>query len=72
MRRLLLDNGLFGPRKDWKSIEQVAVISASNDLREQRLLISVGFHKIDAPSPLSTGISLWTSPGQRGARCCLR
>jgi hypothetical protein len=71
MRRLLLDNGLIvDPRKDWNSIEQVAVISASNDLREQRLLISLGFHKIDAPpmtsprqlifQPLSTNISLWT------------
>ena len=33
IRRLLLDDGLIvDPRKDWNSIEQVAVISASNDV----------------------------------------
>ena len=75
MRRLLIDNGLIlDPDKDWTSLQQVAVISASKDLREKRLLASLGFTEVAAPpltsprqlvfQPLSTNISLWKRPGK--------
>jgi uncharacterized membrane protein len=70
MRHVLTANGLVVyPVKDWNSVKQVAVLSASAELPEQQLLNSLGFHKIDAPpltspkqlifQPLSTNISLW-------------
>jgi hypothetical protein len=50
MRRLLIDNGLVvDPEKDWASVQQVALISASKDLHEKRLLASLGFTEVDTP-----------------------
>ena len=73
MRRMLIDNGLvLDPEKDWTSVRQVALISASKDLREKRLLASLGFTEVDTPpltsprqlifQPLSTNISLSKRP----------
>jgi 4-amino-4-deoxy-L-arabinose transferase-like glycosyltransferase len=76
MRRLLIESGLvLDPEKDWTSVQQVALISASRDLREKRLLASLGFTEVDTPplasprqlifQPLSTNISLWKRPGKQ-------
>ena len=76
MRRMLIDNGLvIDPEKDWTSVQQVALISASKDLREKRLLASLGFTEVDTPpltsprqlifQPLSTNISLWRRPSKQ-------
>ena len=76
MRRMLIENGLvLDPEKDWTSVQQVALISASKDLREKRLLASLGFTEVDTPpltsprqlifQPLSTNISLWQRPSKQ-------
>jgi 4-amino-4-deoxy-L-arabinose transferase-like glycosyltransferase len=76
MRRMLIDNGLIlDPEKDWASVQQVALISASKDLHEKRLLTSLGFTEVATPSltsprqlvfqPLSTNISLWKRPSKQ-------
>ena len=76
MRRMLIENGLvLDPEKDWTSVQQVALISASKDLREKRLLASLGFTEVDTPpltsprqlifQPLSTNISLWRRPSKQ-------
>jgi len=76
MRRMLIDNGLIvDPEKDWTSVQQVALISASKDLHEKRLMASLGFTEVETPSltsprqlifqPLSTNISLWKRPGRQ-------
>lgn len=75
MRRMLIDNGsILDPAKDWTSVQRVALISASKDLHEKRLMTSLGFAEVTAPSltspqqlifqPLSTNISLWKRPGK--------
>lgn len=75
MRRLLIDNGLvLDPEKDWTSVQHVALLSASKDPHEKRLLASLGFTEVAAPpltsprqlifQPLSTNISLWKRPGK--------
>jgi hypothetical protein len=76
MRRMLIDNGLIlDPEKDWASVQQVALISASKDLHEKRLLTSLGFTEVATPpltsprqlvfQPLSTNISLWKRPSKQ-------